>query len=70
MGTRLSLGFLWGVGLCKISVLFLSDKILTRLRILANVLVCHKINKDKAQGKYDKYIGCGDDRDPAFKLVL
>lgn len=43
---------------------------LTTTRILANVLMCHKINKDKAQGKYDRYIGCGDDRDPAFKLVL
>ncbi|KXX73057.1 High-affinity nicotinic acid transporter [Madurella mycetomatis] len=38
--------------------------------ILANVLVCMKINKDKEQGKYDKYIGCGDDREPSFKLVL
>lgn len=28
-----------------------------------------KINRDKAQGKYDKYIGCGDDREPNFKLV-
>jgi len=38
--------------------------------ILANVLVCRKINRDKANGKYDKYIGYGDDRDPSFKLVL
>jgi len=29
-----------------------------------------KINKDKAQGKYDKYISYGDDREPSFKLVL
>ena len=29
-----------------------------------------KINRDKAQGKYDKYIGHGDDRAPNFKLVL
>jgi hypothetical protein len=29
-----------------------------------------KINRDKAQGKYDKYIGSGDDREPSFKLVL
>ncbi|KAJ9160948.1 High-affinity nicotinic acid transporter [Coniochaeta hoffmannii] len=40
------------------------------LLILANVLVCMKINKDKAQGKYDKYISYGDDREPSFKLVL
>jgi hypothetical protein len=38
--------------------------------ILTNVLVCRKINQDKANGKYDKYIGYGDDRDPNFKLVL
>lgn len=38
--------------------------------ILANVLLCRKINNDKAKGKYDKYIGYGDDRDPSFKLVL
>lgn len=38
--------------------------------ILANVLYCRKVNKDKANGKYDKYIGYGDDRDPTFKLIL
>lgn len=38
--------------------------------ILTNVLVCHKINRDKANGKHDKYKGYGDDRDPSFKLVL
>ncbi|KAK4174291.1 major facilitator superfamily domain-containing protein [Triangularia setosa] len=38
--------------------------------ILANVLVCVKINKDKAHGKYDGFADCGDDRDPTFKLVL
>ncbi|KAK0609400.1 putative MFS transporter [Immersiella caudata] len=38
--------------------------------ILSNVLVCIKINRDKAQGKYDKFIGSGDDREPSFKLVL
>ncbi len=37
---------------------------------MGNVLVCMKINRDKAQGKYDKYIGYGDDRAPNFKLVL
>ncbi|KAF3014798.1 hypothetical protein E8E14_011638 [Neopestalotiopsis sp. 37M] len=38
--------------------------------ILFNVLHCWKINKDKANGKYDKYIGKLDDREPSFKLVL
>ncbi|KAK3990417.1 high-affinity nicotinic acid transporter [Cladorrhinum sp. PSN332] len=38
--------------------------------ILTNVLVCAKINRDKARGKHDEFAGCGDDRDPSFKLVL
>ncbi|KAI1762667.1 MFS general substrate transporter [Hypoxylon sp. FL1150] len=38
--------------------------------ILCNVLFCAKINRDKAAGKWDKYRGYGDDRDPTFKLVL
>ncbi|KAK8080813.1 hypothetical protein PG997_008631 [Apiospora hydei] len=38
--------------------------------ILASVLYCWKVNKDKAHGKYDKFIGSGDDRDPTFKLVM
>ncbi|KAI4864710.1 MFS general substrate transporter [Hypoxylon rubiginosum] len=38
--------------------------------VLCNVLYCAKINRDKANGKYDKYRGFGDDRDPTFKLVL
>ncbi|KAK3390009.1 major facilitator superfamily domain-containing protein [Podospora didyma] len=38
--------------------------------VLSNVLLCMKINRDKKDGKYDKFIGCGDDRDPSFKLVL
>lgn len=38
--------------------------------ILLNSLYCWKINRDKANGKYDKYRGYGDDRDPLFKLVL
>ncbi|KAJ4388503.1 hypothetical protein N0V85_007485 [Neurospora sp. IMI 360204] len=38
--------------------------------ILANVLWCNKINKDKAAGKYERYEGSGDDRDPAFKMIL
>ncbi|KAI1383817.1 MFS general substrate transporter [Hypoxylon trugodes] len=40
------------------------------LLILCNVLYCWKINRDKVNGKYDKYRGYGDDRDPTFKLVL
>ncbi|KAL1990930.1 hypothetical protein VTN49DRAFT_5434 [Thermomyces lanuginosus] len=39
--------------------------------ILANVLYCAKINRDKRLGKYDKYAGlCNDDRHPDFKLML
>ncbi|KAK6853681.1 hypothetical protein PG995_010493 [Apiospora arundinis] len=38
--------------------------------ILASVLYCWKVNKDKANGKYDRFIGSGDDRDPTFKLVM
>lgn len=40
-------------------------------RVLANVLYCAKVNRDKAQGKYAKYAGLGDDdRDPEFRFVL
>ncbi|KAK8042879.1 hypothetical protein PG994_013362 [Apiospora phragmitis] len=38
--------------------------------ILASVLYCWKVNRDKAHGKYDRFIGAGDDRDPTFKLVM
>ncbi|CAK7223996.1 hypothetical protein SBRCBS47491_005397 [Sporothrix bragantina] len=38
--------------------------------ILGNVLYCYKVNKDKARGHYDEFIGCGDDREPSFRLVL
>ncbi|CAI6331754.1 unnamed protein product [Periconia digitata] len=38
--------------------------------VLANVLYCAKINRDKARGRYDKYAGCGDDREPGFRMVL
>ncbi|KAI1851539.1 hypothetical protein JX265_012379 [Neoarthrinium moseri] len=38
--------------------------------ILFNVLYCWKINRDKKNGKYDKYIGSNDDREPSFRLVL
>ncbi|WYZ36026.1 hypothetical protein EsH8_X_000673 [Colletotrichum jinshuiense] len=37
---------------------------------LLNVLWCAKINRDKASGKYDQFIGTGDDREPHFKMVL
>ncbi len=40
------------------------------VRFLANVLWCAKINRDKDSGKYAEYEGCGDDRDPAFKMIL
>ncbi|KAK1138503.1 hypothetical protein N8T08_002453 [Aspergillus melleus] len=38
--------------------------------ILLNVLYCAKLNRDKRQGKYAKYEGYNDDRDPEFKFVL
>ncbi|KAF1942948.1 MFS general substrate transporter [Clathrospora elynae] len=38
--------------------------------IAANVAWVWKINKDKASGKYAEFEGRGDDRDPAFKMVL
>ncbi|KAH8893668.1 retrograde regulation protein 2 [Thozetella sp. PMI_491] len=40
------------------------------LAVLINVLYCRKVNKDKENGKYDRYIGYGDDREPSFKLVI
>jgi hypothetical protein len=48
----------------------MSSRAETRDSILANVLWCVKINRDKKQGKYAQYEGIGDDRDPAFKMVL
>ncbi|KAJ5774679.1 hypothetical protein N7457_009575 [Penicillium paradoxum] len=38
--------------------------------ILFNVLYCAKINRDKRNGKYDKYAGYNDDRNPEFMMVL
>lgn len=29
-----------------------------------------KINKDKRDGKYAQFEGSGDDRDPAFQMIL
>jgi len=38
--------------------------------VLLNVLFCWKVNKDKANGKYEKYTGYADDRDPEFVMIL
>ncbi|KAJ5377936.1 uncharacterized protein N7496_005345 [Penicillium cataractarum] len=38
--------------------------------ILFNVLYCAKVNRDKRNGKYDKYAGYNDDRNPNFIMVL
>jgi MFS family permease len=38
--------------------------------VLCNVLYCANVNRDKARGKYDKYIGLGDDREPDFRMLL
>ena len=39
-------------------------------RVAANVAWVWKINRDKASGKYAEFEGRGDDRDPAFKMVM
>ncbi|OAR03268.1 hypothetical protein LLEC1_05226 [Akanthomyces lecanii] len=44
--------------------------LLTLRGVLANILWCAKVNRDKARGVYSEYIGSGDDRDPEFKMVL
>lgn len=46
------------------------DTLLTVIRIATNVAWCWKINRDKRLGKYAKYEGSGDDRDPSFFMVL
>lgn len=46
------------------------SKLISHFRLLANVLWCAKINRDKRSGKYDQYTGYGDDRDPEFRMVL
>lgn len=38
--------------------------------IAANVAVCWWTNKQKAAGKYERFRGVGDDRDPEFKMIL
>ncbi|PSS23476.1 hypothetical protein M430DRAFT_97942 [Amorphotheca resinae ATCC 22711] len=38
--------------------------------VLSNVLYCAKVNRDKREGKYDRYTGYADDRDPEFVMIL
>ena len=38
--------------------------------VLANVLYCKKVNRDKQAGKYAEFEGSGDDRDPRFIMIL
>jgi hypothetical protein len=38
--------------------------------VLFNVLYCAKVNRDKKEGKYEKYIGYADDRDPEYVMIL
>lgn len=52
------------------AVLIPKHSLTSSARIFANVLWCAKINRDKAAGKYDQFAGCGDDRDPEFRMVL
>ena len=52
------------------SVGLLGGEMLMHDRVLANVLYCKKVNRDKKNGKYDKFIGYADDRDPDFVMIL
>lgn len=45
-------------------------RLIDLIRVLFNVLYCAKVNRDKVNGKYDKYTGYADDRDPEFTLIL
>lgn len=38
--------------------------------VAMNVAWCWKINRDKDSGKYARFEGVGDDRDPQFRMVL
>ena len=38
--------------------------------VAAKCAYLHSINKRKAAGKFDQYIGCGDDKDPQFRYTL
>lgn len=44
--------------------------LILRTRVLSNVLYCAKVNRDKREGKYDRYTGYADDRDPEFVMIL
>ncbi|CAL3961880.1 unnamed protein product [Diplocarpon coronariae] len=44
--------------------------VLSWFMVFLNVLYCRKVNLDKRAGRYDQFIGCGDDRDPDFLMVL
>ncbi|KAK3936859.1 major facilitator superfamily domain-containing protein [Diplogelasinospora grovesii] len=48
----------------------LSFMVFAWFAILANVLYCRKINRDKRDGKYAQFEGSGDDRDPSFMMIL
>lgn len=52
------------------TLIFWSNSRLTIISVLANILWCAKVNRDKKRGKYDQYAGCGDDRDPEFEMIL
>ena len=41
-----------------------------KVLVAANVAWVAKLNRDKAAGKNAQFEGCGDDRDPAFRMVL
>lgn len=38
--------------------------------VAAKCVYLYYINKRKAAGKFDQYIGCGDDKDPQFRYTL
>lgn len=67
--TLSSLVYLCLRGLCEY-IFFTLISTANISRILFNVLYCAKVNRDKRNGKYDKYAGYNDDRNPDFKLVL
>jgi hypothetical protein len=52
------------------SPLFLLLKANSDCRVLANLLYCAKMNRDKKDGKYAQFTGSGDDRDPEFDMIL
>lgn len=71
-GHTVVLGLLVGAWFLQVApALIRIETVLTDgYRVALNVLYCHKINKDKAKGKYDQYVGYADDRDPDFMMVL